>query len=55
MQQSISNCAQVFSYSNDFRSYSASTYVKKRFAIKLDGGRTKLILRKRPTRFREPE
>lgn len=55
MQQSTSNCAQVFSYSNDFRSYSASTYVKKRFAIKLDGGRTKLILRKRPTRLREPE
>lgn len=48
MQQSTSNCAEVFSYIKDFRSCSASTYVKKHFAIKLNGGRTKLVLKKRP-------
>lgn len=55
MQQSTSNRAEVFSYSKDFRSHSASTYVKKHFAIKLDGGRTKLILKKGPAWLPEPE
>lgn len=55
MQQSTSNCTEVFSYSNDFHSYSASTYVKKHFAIKLDGGRTELTLMKKPTQLLQPE
>lgn len=55
MQQNTSSCTEVFSSSKDFRSYSASTSVKKHLAIKLDGGRTKLFLKKRPTRLPEPE
>lgn len=55
MQQSTSNCSQVFSYSKDFRSYLASTYVKKHFAIKFDGGRAKRILKERPAWLPEPE